>query len=43
MTPVRLRPRAKVDIAKASRWYGEQRAGLDEAFRDDLETTLRSI
>ncbi len=43
MTPVELRPQAKADIAEASRWYDDQRPGLGEAFRDELDAALRSI
>ena len=43
MTPVELRRQAKSDIAEASRWYDDQRPGLGEIFRDELDASLRSI
>jgi plasmid stabilization system protein ParE len=43
VTPVLLRPRAKADVAEASRWYADQRPGLDREFRDDLRAVFRSL
>lgn len=43
MTRVELRPEAKVNLAKASKWYEDRSAGLGRRFLDAVDVVLGKI
>lgn len=38
-----LRPRAKLDLLEARRWYDERGEGLGNALRDEVDAVLRRL